>query len=873
MPQDLVEREAALQTLERCLHDVGAQGGRIALIAGEAGIGKTSVLRAFAKAQPKTPVWWGACDALQTPHPLAPLLDIARELKPRFAAHLGGPRPALFDAVLDELRLAPAPVLVVVEDAHWADDATLDWLKFLGRRIERTRALLLISYRDDEVTAAHPLRPVLGELPPEACTRLDLPRLSPAGVLELARRLGSKPEGVHEATRGNAFFATEMLRDKEAPRSRVPRSVQDVVLARYARLPASVRALLQGVAVVPGRAERWLVDALLAPSAQDIDGALASGLLLAEGSTLSYRHELGRIAVEASIMAPTAQGLHARVLAALSAPERQIAPARLAHHAVAADDRDAVTLWAPLAAEEATQREAHREAAQQWRLALQLGRPRDEAQRLHWLNRFAIVANQNAWYAETLEALRSLEAGYRALGDEAAGAMHLARQAVPLTQMLRNPEAAAVLREAIARVDALPASGAKAQVWSLRCSLSMLDREYEDSVRWGRLAIEMATAVDDRTALDRAAISTGAALLFVDFAAGREMLLGLDSRRRQAGQWPGVAAVLGMIGSGCGELMHLAEAEGYLQECVSLCESRDWAHDYQRAWLALCRLGRGRWDAAAADAELVLRRVPQADMSRLMALLALARVRLRRGDPGADALLDEALGMAEASATLQRLAPTACARAEAAFERGDKAALVLEVDRALPLARAKGHPWFVGELSYWLWRVGAIAAAPSGCAQPYVLEMAGRWRDAAGAWQALGCPFERARALGLGDAVAKQEALAAFEALGALPAADALRRRLREAGVRGVARGARESTRAHPCGLTHAEMKVLALMAAGLRNAEIAECLHRSVRTVDHHVAGVLAKLAVDSRQAAVRRAEQEGWLAGAAGAGAASAI
>ena len=351
----LVEREAALHALDHGLREVGNGGGRIVLIAGEAGIGKTSLLRAFAQARPNTPLWWGACDALQTPRPLAPLLDIAREAKPRFADHLSGPRPALFDAVLDELRLAPAPVIVVVEDAHWADDATLDWLKFLGRRIERTRAMLLISYRDDEVTAAHPLRPVLGELPPEARTRHDLARLSPAGVVELARRLGSPAQGVHEASRGNAFFATEMLRDTAVPRSSVPRSVQDVVLARYARLPAPVQALLQCVAVVPGRAERWLVDALLAPSAQDVEGGLASGLLLAEGSTLSYRHELGRIAVEASISPPMAHGLHARVLAALAAPEREAASARLVHHAVAADDRDGVTRHAPRAAEEATQ--------------------------------------------------------------------------------------------------------------------------------------------------------------------------------------------------------------------------------------------------------------------------------------------------------------------------------------------------------------------------------------------------------------------------------------------------------------------------------------------------------------------------------------
>jgi hypothetical protein len=233
---DLVERETTLGLLRRCLHEAG-QSGRVALVAGEAGIGKTSVLRAIAREHgERAPVWWGACDALETPHPLAPLLDIARENRTRFAAALQGPRPALFEAVLDELRLAPAPVLVVIEDAHWADDATLDLLKFVGRRIERAKAVLAISYRDDEVGVSHPLRRVLGELPPAQRTLVEVPRLTADGVKALAQRFGGKADGVYEATRGNAFFVTEVLRDTSVPRAAVPRSVQDVVLARFARL-------------------------------------------------------------------------------------------------------------------------------------------------------------------------------------------------------------------------------------------------------------------------------------------------------------------------------------------------------------------------------------------------------------------------------------------------------------------------------------------------------------------------------------------------------------------------------------------------------------------------------------------------------------
>ena len=135
------------------------------------------------------------------------------------------------------------------------------------------------------------------------------------------------------------------------------------------------------------------------------------------------------------------------------------------------------------------------------------------------------------------------------------------------------------------------------------------------------------------------------------------------------------------------------------------------------------------------------------------------------------------------------------------------------------------------------------------------------WREAAAAWQRLGCPYERALALAEGDAAAQLEALTVFDALGARPAAEAVRRRLKEAGVRGIARGVRPSTRANPRGLTARELEVLRLLCEGLRNAEIASRLHRSVRTVDHHVAAVFAKLGVDSRNEALLLAQREGLL------------
>ena len=864
----LIEREAVLATLQ-----AACGSGRVALVAGEAGIGKTSVLRALALAHAaRGQVWWGACDALETPHPLAPLQDMARDATPPvravLAAALASPRPALFEAVLEALRNAPRPVLMVVEDAHWADEATLDLLKFLGRRIAGTRALLVMSYRDDEVTSSHPLRRVIGELPPDALTRVPLARLSPGGVQQLALQMGRRADGVHALTRGNAFFATELLRDTAEPRGPVPATVQDVVLARFARLPARVQALLRAVAVMPGRAERWLVDKLVAPTLDEAEAALASGLLLAEGDHLAYRHELGRVAVEAALPTPAAQDLHRRVLAALEEPGRETAPARCVHHAVLAHDRDAISRHAPQAAQQASQRGSAREAAALWRTALEHGQPRDEAEHMAWLDSFELAGAPLGLNEPRLVALRQLQALALRRGDIATAARARARQTGPLVGQLRHADAQAAIDEALALLAPLqPPGAAHAFVWGLASFLSMLERDCAHSIELGQRAIALATALGETTTLSNAEYYTGAALLFVDIDVGRKMLLNLRDRYRASGNLLRVANVLSMLGSGLGELMHLAEAEACLSESLVLAEAHDIRPVYTRAWLALCRMYTGRWDEAAGLASAVVSSEHDSSTSRLMALLALARLRVRRGDPGADDALDEALAMAAPSGTLQRLGPTHASRAEAAFARGDMAAVLAEVAAALPLAQAKSHPWFIGELAYWGWRAGgghAGAALPLGCAEPYALQISGQWQAAADAWQALNCPYERARALAEGDADAQREALALFDGLGARPAAEALRRRLRDAGVRGVQRGARASTRAHPCGLTSAEMTVLTLMAQDLRNADIAARLHRSVRTVDHHVAAVLAKLAVDSRLDAVRRAEREGWLAAA---------
>jgi DNA-binding CsgD family transcriptional regulator len=334
-----------------------------------------------------------------------------------------------------------------------------------------------------------------------------------------------------------------------------------------------------------------------------------------------------------------------------------------------------------------------------------------------------------------------------------------------------------------------------------------------------------------------------------------------------AGRVQPAAVTLGNLGSGSGEVMQLANAERWLHESLALAVANEFDNQayYCRAWLALTSLLRGRWDECAGWAAEVVGQDGVAGMSRLMALLALARLRVRRGDPGADAALDEGLALTGEHNTLQRIAPLRAARAEAALARGDATAAAGEVAAALPLAVAHRHPWLIGDLALWGWKAGALTEPPPGCALPHALEIRGDWRAAAMAWQQLDCPFEHARALADGDTPAQREALAIFERLGARPAAEAVRQRLKAAGAHDLPprlRGPRASTREQAFGLTTRELQVLQLLCDGLRNAEIAQRLHRSVRTVDHHLAAVFVKLGVDSRVAAIQAAQRHGLIA-----------
>ncbi|HEU4948662.1 MAG TPA: AAA family ATPase [Kribbella sp.] len=855
----ILERERELAELADAARGAAAGDGCVVLVYGEAGIGKSSMVEAVRGRLPaEGRMLVGHCDDLATARVLGPFRDLAGSVGADLTAALtgGADRDRILAALRSELDWSGHPTVLAIEDVHWADDATLDVLRYLVRRIGQLPVVLILTYRDDELDREHPLRQLLGLVAGSDRTRrLPLRRLSPEAVRELSTGSGVDAAEVFAVTSGNPFFVSEVLASEAA--AGVPRTVVDAVLARLRGLDDATRDAVEQLSVVPSTIDRWLVEAVVPGGLATLSAAEERGLLAVTPRRVAFRHELTRRAIADALPAARRTALNGQLLATL-VEHGGVDLSELVHHAAEAGDQAAVVRYGPAAARAAATSGAHREAGAHYRLLLQLRELFEPAELAELLEQSVIeryiTGDQGGSAVPDQEEAVALR---RALDDPVSLGGSLRWLSRIRWWQGDRPGAEVAAREA---VDVLVNAGDRrmlAMAYSNQAQLDMLaDRNFE-AIAAAERAIALARDSGDAAVLSHALNNLGTAKWDLNDPGGREALAESLQVALDAGETDHACrAYVNTIWQLLDE-RRPAEAATYLPDAMDLAEKAEQTVFLQYLHVVRGRieLAAGRWQEATREAEHGL---TANGPVRCAALTVTTRAAVRRGR-ATEALLADAWQLAAELAELQRTGPAASAICEAAWLRGD-----LETVRrtAAPVheeARRRNQRLIQPELAYWLAKAGEHVE-PLAEDDPYALQLAGRWRDAAKLWEDLGYPYERAAALADSEDPADLlEALTELDALGAVPLAQLVRRRLRELGVTGIPRGPAASTRQNLAGLTRRQLEVLRLLSAGLTNSEIAGRLVVSVRTADNHVAAVLDKLGAHNRAAAVVRAGELG--------------
>ena len=839
----LRERIDALRSDEAC--------GACVLLSGEAGGGKTSLLAYAARCAGSDVEWlWGACEPMLSPQPLGALTDLLDRLPPSLAAAVrtGRHTVEVLAGMLALLRERRKPMVLVIDDAQWADGATLDLLRYLGRRIAGTRALIVISFRSDAFAGDHPLQGVFGSLPPRSCLRMELAPLSPTAVAEMALCAGRSAHGLHEVTQGNPFFVTELLAGNAHT---LPASVRDAVLARAAPLPPEARDVLELASVAPVQIEFDVLDALIDDAHAAIAPCTTAGLMHQVGAALRFRHELVRRAIEASLSPGRAAALHAAVFDALSMCGATVT--RLVHHAARAGLSGAVLSLAPQAAREARQASAHRQAADLYALALEYAAqlPVAELAALHVAH--ADECQHVNRVDDALISRRAAQALHRQLGDRLGEGRDLCE--IAGSEGYREGPRAG-LPYAHAAIELLEGTGARRELavaYAVMAHLHLVDGTSQTAFEWGQKALVLLEGLDGAEECLAFALNSVAAarLRSQDVPEAWALLSRSRDIALEHGLEAHVAGAYGNMASMCLVHRRYADVEAACEQGIAYCE----AHDLDIYLVPLhvrhgyALLETGRWDAAETKITTVLQTLSPSAMDTRQSTPLQNLIDLRRGRDRSHLYWSEMIKGKHALEVGPWFSPHAVTCCEAAWLRGDQTQVRRIATSSFDLAVTSAEGWRIGQLACWVKRAGGAPlhltqTVPAPCQR----ELEGDVRAAAQAWAALGCGYQQALALLGGDEADLRSALALLDELGAVPAALIARRRLRALGVRNVQRGRNTRTRDDSLGLTAREREVLDLLAQRLSNRAIAERLHRSERTVENHVAALLGKLGVATR-------------------------
>ena len=864
---DLIERAGPLSLLQSKFDGIADGEGHCVLVSGEAGIGKTALIRAFCQGQKASAsIYLGTCDALFTPRPLAPLYDIIWQIwGDEWKKEAGGEdRVTLFTQFFHRLgsrRESRETTILVFEDIHWADEATLDFIKFLARRITRIHCLFILTYRDDEVHALHPLRDLLGQLPPHSFTRLRPTPLSKEAVGRLAAEKGYNGEDVYSISGGNPFYVNEILASYSPG---IPENIKDAILSVYHRLDEKTKRLWEILSVQPTGFELELLGQLEPQYDASLAPCLEAKILLLKENKLFFKHELYRRTIETALSPFLRIELHKMILRRFIPQfEREGAIYRIIHHAKNANEHEMVVRFAPVAARQAAALGAHIEASRLYFSAIEYYQEDNKDGLAGFYESYAYECYLTNRIKEAIVYLTRASQIWKEKGD-------IEKRGHTLWFLSRlwwfdgnRRQAETYAQQAIELLGDRPSSSAKAMAFSNMSQLKMISEKTVECIFWGDKAIAIAKELDDQDTLCHALNNVGTVQMRIRGNKQKGIDL-LEQSLRIAlanGFQEHAARAYTNLASDGVRMKDYPLAARTLEEGLRYCEERElgsW-QTYMLSWKARMLLDTGKWEEAALIAGDLIGKADRASIVTVGALVVAGTIKMRRGEPEAITLLLEARTKAFESMELPRILPALAALLEYEWITGQDHVEKPAVEAAIGLIGQPGYLRESSEFEFWLSKVRKQQLPLHHTDKGYQADNPKMAVEAAAGWQRLGCPYEQALLLFEGDDNGKKEAISIVHQLGATAVYEKMKEMMRSVGITGIPRGMRKTTQANPALLTDRELGVLQLLKEGLQNKEIGSRLFISAKTVDHHISSILFKLEVNSRARAVQEATRLG--------------
>jgi DNA-binding CsgD family transcriptional regulator len=857
---ELIERAEFLATLQNKFQTVVEGEGHCIFLSGMTGMGKTSLVNVFCKEiKYSCNIYRGTCDALFTPRPLAPLYDIAGQLRNDFwqNSESMADRAGLFSWFFYELANKKATSLIVFEDIHWADEATLDFIKFFARRITQLQCLFILTYRDDEIHSHHPLRNVLGQMPVDSFTRLELTPLSKEAVKKLASEKGYDGEYVYRMAGGNPFYVNEILASYHIG---VPDSIKDAILSTYNYSGETTKRVWDFLSVIPDGFEIKYLEKYEPLYVPAIENSVQSKILFIKDGFISFKHELFRRTVEATLSPFKRIAINKRILDLFRESfEQKGEIERIIHHAKNANEYDAVVHYAPLAAKQAASVGAHIEASRLYLSAIEYYQESDADILLQFYEAYAYECYLTNQIKEAITYTgKSLNLWKKKNDIEMIGnCMRFLSQLWFFEGKLKQAESFA--SQAIEVLDSQPSSRAKAMAYSNMSQLKIRADQPEECIFWGEKAIAMAKELADEEILSYALNNVGFMQIRIHSSAqkGIELLQQSLTIALKNSHHENAARAYANLGHNELIIKEFELAKKTLEAGIQYCEERDldsWT-TYMLSSKARLFLETGQWDEACRIADSLLKNEDQIPLVKIQALITAASIKMRCGDMEAFPLLHEAKTKAFEAMEMQRVIPVVVALLEYEWITGITLIEKPELTSILSRAEQVGNAYENSELAFWLLKTRKQQWRPKVMLDGYNITSAKMAAKAAAAWGKAGCYYQQALTLFEGTDDNKRKAILIIQSFAADAVYQKMKLEMRASGIKRIPRGVIKTTQSNPALLTRRELDVLQLLKDGLHNKEIATKLFISAKTVDHHVSAIFFKLDVNSRVNAVKEA------------------